>query len=158
MSYHLPFISSVHHCARGCWMLLLVGLPVAAVGQTLMGDADLRIAPPDRPFPMSCYAIETETLNGAILLEEVEGDVIVGYGFGNVVAQSGESWGYLTTLSGQLDGAFLSIDEQTQVEGSNQDERHQWAFVETGLVTDDGLYLAAECGPIDAEYIRRVAD
>lgn len=145
------------HCKRVVRRTaLLVALPLASSAQTLETNADLHIKSPNRPLSISCYAIETETHQGAILLEEIEGEAIVSFSFGDVFAQSGESWGYLSAVLGELDGAFLSVKLQIQVEGSNRDESHQWTFIEGGIITNNGTFVHADCGPIDAEYIRRV--
>ncbi|MDX8354306.1 hypothetical protein [Cognatiyoonia sp. IB215182] len=120
--------------------------------------SDLRITAPAAPLQHSCYRIETETHRGAISLEEIEGEAIDGYAFGNVFAQSGETWGYLSGILGQLDGAFLTVEVQSNVEGADNIENEQWAFIEGGIVTATGTYFDADCGPIDAEYIEWVTN
>ncbi|MEO0914495.1 MAG: hypothetical protein AAFY59_16175, partial [Pseudomonadota bacterium] len=94
--------------------------------------ANLRIDAPIVPLQPSCFAVDTETHRGAIFLEEIEGDVVDGYRYGNVFAESGETWGYLSGIQGQLEGAVLSVEVRTSVEGSEVVESKQWAFVDGG--------------------------
>ena len=126
------------------------------VGLAFEDATDLRIEAPSAPLQQSCYWNETGTHGGAVSLEEIEGDAIDGYGYGNVQAQSGESWGYWFSAQGQLDGAFLTLKVTTLVEGSEVIEDKQWAFVEGGIVTHLGTYFETDCLPIEQEFTRRV--
>lgn len=128
-------------------------------GITLASDSDaaLRIKAPSAPLQHSCYWNETDTHRGAISLEEIEGEAIDGHGYGNVRAQTGESWGYWFGALGHLDGAFLTIKVTSLVEGSEVVEDEQWAFIEGGIVTPVGTYFETDCLPIEQELLRRTA-
>ena len=99
-----------------------------------------------------CFAMDAPTHTGALLIEEIEGDAIDGFGYGTVHAESGESWGYSLAISGQQDRAILDLTVSTLVEGDEQELQVQWAFVNGGIVTDMGTYLDADCAPIQEEF------
>lgn len=135
---------------------LAIALSLAVATAAAAGDTHRRIVPPPTPLDAVCFTTETQTHSGALHIEEIEGEVIDGFGYGNVTAESGESWGYWLTVSGQLDGAILTLTTTTIVEGDEIEEDAQWAFVNGGIITDMGTYLANECMPIIEEFTRRL--
>lgn len=157
----MPFPLTRLWCTRPvalfCACATFVQLPTTvAVGSEV--TVDLRIDVPAQPLQHVCYWTETDTHRGAISLEEIEGEAIDGYGYGNVQADSGEGWGYWFSVQGEMDEAVLTLKMTALVEGSEVVEDKQWVFVDGGLVTHLGTYFETDCAPIDAEFTRRVAE
>ncbi|MFG5382486.1 hypothetical protein [Yoonia sp. R2-816] len=113
------------------------------------------ITAPDRPLPPTCYSTETDTLSAAVLLEEIEGEAIDVSGYGNVTTAEGESWGFLVTFTGVLDGAFLTGTSTVSVDGDQFEELRQWAFADGAIVTEMGTFTASDCDGIEDEFINR---
>jgi len=135
---------------------LATALSLAVTTAAAADDTHRRIVLPPKPLGAICVTTETQTHSGALHIEEIEGDVIDGFGYGNVTAESGESWSYWLTVSGQLDGAILTLTKTGIVEGGEFEESVQWAFVNGGIITDMGMYLENECMPIVEEFTRRL--
>lgn len=134
------------------WAGTVVGL--ASSGVLMAGEP--RIVAPADPLPRTCFTMDTATHSGAFYIEEIEGEAIDGLGYGNVRAETGESWSYWFSVLGELDGAFLSVNVSTVVEGSATDEAKQWAFVEGGIVTDMGTYAEVDCEQVDRQILSRI--
>ncbi len=113
------------------------------------------ITAPDRPLPPTCYRTETDTLSAAVFLEEIEGEAIDVSGYGNVTTAEGESWGFLVTFTGVLDGAFLTGTSTVSVDGDQFEELRQWAFADGAIVTEMGTFAASDCDGIEDEFINR---
>lgn len=116
------------------------------------------IAAPERPLLTSCYTIATNSLAAALVLEEIEGEAIDVFGYGDVTTAEGETWGFLIGFSGLLDQAFLSGTSSVTVEGALVETTIQWAFVKDGLVTEMGTFAVADCEGITEEYLDRVTN
>ena len=139
--------------ARACSAILFAVLAcLAGASQAADSEENRAIAEPPEIVDPMCFAMDAPTHTGALLIEEIEGDAIDGFGYGTVHAESGESWGYSLAVSGQQDRAILDLTVSTLVEGDEQELQVQWAFVNGGIVTDMGTYLDADCAPIQEEF------